>query len=469
MRRKRSSVVAGLLFLVLMVVALALLNGCSGNNTTCQGATQSTTSGMSMVQVTIGDAPSDRIAAFSITINSISLSDDAGNAVSLVSSPVTVEITHLTGTTQPVATLTVPAGTYTKATIALGTATVTLVDPATGLLSQKTLPAPPTVTLTLNPAFVLSGSPLVLNLDLSLANSIAIDASGNINFNPRFIETHGPLGGSTPSPFNGGLEHLFGSVSNVSSNSFSLALGNQTLTFTTNSSTQFLNLSGVSQIAVGMLLMVSAQTQSDGSLLATRVAAVNALPASMGALGLVRTVNRATSQLQLVVRHAAGPALTPFVGSGLLVDFSSSTAFRFDADGVDLSNLPFVPTFNADNIAPGQFVEVDTTSPPVGITAVIGGLGGIEISATQITLEPEPLIGTVSGYTGGNTFTLNFQADSLFAVATKTASVTVYKQPGTTLVNLSSINNGSTVIVRGLLFVDSGTYKMVAGRVLATP
>ncbi|MBZ5569016.1 MAG: DUF5666 domain-containing protein [Acidobacteriia bacterium] len=461
----RGRVVAGLLF-TLGLLSLLLLTAC-GSTTSIQGSLNRSTG--SMVQVTIGDAPSDRIAAFSITINSISLANDAGNTVSLVSSPVAVEITHLTGTTQPVATLSVPAGTYTKASITLGTATVTLVDSATGETSQKTLPAPPTVTLTLNPAFVLSGSPLVLNLDLNLAGSIAIDASGNVSFNPRFIETHGPLGGpgTTPNPFNGGLEHLFGSVNSVSGSSFTLAIGNQTLTFTTNSSTQFLNLSGVGQITAGMLLMVSAQTQSDGSLLATRVAAINAMPTSIGALGLVRTVNRTNLQLQLFVRRAAGPALTTSVGAGLLVDFNSSTAFRFDSDGVDLSNLPFVPTFSADNIAPGQFVEVDTTSPPVGMTPVIGGLGGIEIAATQITLEQEPLIGIVSDYSGGNTFTLNVPADSVFAIVTKATAITVYKQPGT--VNLTNISNGSTVIVRGLLFVDGGTYKMVAGRILATP
>ncbi|MBZ5630082.1 MAG: DUF4382 domain-containing protein [Acidobacteriia bacterium] len=461
----RGRVVAGILF-TLVLLSLVVLTAC-GSTTNIQGSLNRSTGGM--VQVTIGDAPSDRIAAFSITINSISLATDAGNSVSLVSSPVTVEITQLSGTTQPVATLTIPAGTYTKASITLGTATVTLVDPATGEASQKTLPAPPTVTLTLNPAFALSVSPLVLNLDLNLASSITIDASGNIGFNPRFIETHGPLGGpgTTPTPLNGGLEHLFGNVSSVSGSSFTLAIGNQTLTFTTNGSTQFANLSGVGQITAGMLLIVSAQTQSDGSLLATRVAAINVIPTSIGALGLVRTVNRTTSQLQLFVRRAAGTALTPFVGAGLLVDFNSNTAFRFDSDGVDLSNLPFIPAFAADNIAPGQFVEVDTTSPPVGTTTVIGGLSGIEIAATQITLEQEPLIGIVSGYTGGATFTLNLPADSVFAIVTKATAVTVYKQPGT--VNLTNISNGSTVIVRGLLFVDSGTYKMVAGRILATP
>jgi hypothetical protein len=158
------------------------------------------------------------------------------------------------------------------------------------------------------------------------------------------------------------------------------------------------------------------------------------------------------------------------VGSGLLADFDGSTVFRVDNDGVDVSNLAFATTFNATTIAPGQFVEVDTATSPMAATPPTNTLAGTEITTTkQIRLEQQPLIGTVSNFFNGvPVFTLSLPADSVFADSTGgTTAVTVFIQPGTSL--LTSLTNGQTVIVRGLLFLDSGTYKMVAGRIVAAP
>jgi hypothetical protein len=44
-------------------------------------------------------------------------------------------------------------------------------------------------------------------------------------------------------------------------------------------------------------------------------------------------------------------------------------------------------------------------------------------------------------------------------------AITVFQQPGTQLTGITSIGNGSAVHVRGLLFVDTGIYKMVASRI----
>ena len=460
--------VAGFPFFLLIVLALGLLNGCGDGN---GGPATPRGSGSSLVLVTIGDAAGDRIAVFSVAINSISLTSDVGNITPVLSTPVTLELTHLTGTTQPVATATIAQATYTKATISLGAATATVVDPLTGKEAQQTLPAPAAVTVTLSPQFVLGASTLVLNLDFSLAKSITLDSSGsNLLFNPVFVATNGTITGTPASPFNGGLEQEFGTVSSVGNTSFTLAVGSQSLTFSTNSNTQFVGFNSTPpQITIGMLLMVDGRAQSDGSLLATHVEAVN-IQSTMGALGLVRAVNRTTSQLRLLVSGAAGAPLASTVGSGLLADFDTNTAFRVNNDGVDVSNLAFATTFNATTIAPGQFIEVDTSTAPISVTPPVDTLAGLELTASkEIRLEQQPLIGTVSNFFNLGTFTLTLPADSVFAVSTGTTTVTVFIQPGTSLVGLSSVSNGSTVIVRGLLFLDSGSYKMVAGRILPAP
>ena len=456
---------------MLAAVLMASSLGC-GSGTSVTGRTLAPPAGASLISVTIGDGPGDRIAAFTLTVNSITLTSGS-NSVSVLSSPITVEITQLAGTTQTLATLTLPAGTYTQATISLGAATVTYVDPATGQSLQKTLPAPPTVTLNLNPALVASGSPLVVSLDLNLASSIAIDAAGNISFNPRFLERHAPLfgAGERPTPFNGGLEQLFGAVSGVSGTSFTIKVGQQTLTFATNSNTVFENINGVGQLTAGMLVRVNGQVQSDGTLLATRVQAVNTFRDGFGVVGVISTVTGSpATQLQLFTRAmATASATTTMPLGGAVINISGTTAFRFDSDGVDLSGLPFTPAFDATSVKPGQLIEADINGT-FSFSDMPGGMPTLgTVTASEVELEPQPLVGTVSGFSGGNTFTLTVAADSVFATVAKTTTITVFKQAGTALRDITTITNGSTVIVRGLLFLDGGQYKMVAGRIAAPP
>ena len=65
------------------------------------------------------------------------------------------------------------------------------------------------------------------------------------------------------------------------------------------------------------------------------------------------------------------------------------------------------------------------------------------------------------------TFMLTVAADSAFTTLTGSTTVTVFQQPGTELWGMTTITNGSTVHARGLLFLDAGTYKLVAGRMMA--
>lgn len=99
-----------------------------------------------------------------------------------------------------------------------------------------------------------------------------------------------------------------------------------------------------------------------------------------------------------------------------------------------------------------------------------GMMGGGTIDASEIDLEQQGLSGTVSGYTGSGaptTFTLMVPADSAFGTLTGATAITVFQQPGTELRGMTTITNGSTVHVRGLLFLDAGSYKLVASRIMA--
>ena len=84
---------------------------------------------------------------------------------------------------------------------------------------------------------------------------------------PAFRTVMNSVGsGSGNDPENGFMEHLVGSVASTSGNNFGMSMmqSSQPLTFTTNSSTQFVNIGGMGMMSNGELVMVDAMLQSDG-------------------------------------------------------------------------------------------------------------------------------------------------------------------------------------------------------------
>jgi len=461
-----------LLLVILALMAILVAAGCGAGNTVTTKVLNPTVSA-SVVQVTMGDDPGDRVASLSIAINTITLTSSTGANVSLLNAPAMVEISSLAGTTTPLGPVTVPSGTYTKATIALGGATITVVDPNTGAAVQKSFNAPANpFTINLNPAFVSDGSALVINLDMDLHASVAIDASGNITFNPLFIASHGrmtgPPTGIGPNPFTGGVERTLGTVTGVSGSSFTIttAIGLRSLTFNTTSSTVLKGVGSVSALLPGTLVIVGGQTQPDGTLLAVGVAVVDTLRVGPGALGIVSTTTGAPVTQFTVLTHGLATMATPFLGLGmapqisLTVNVNTGTAFEPDADDIDVSGF----TFDATSLSPAQWVAVGARSPLAissGSTGSMPAAGTLD--ASQVRLLQQPLTGTISNLTA-NTFTLTVPSDSVFATLAKTTTVKVLKHGKTQVKDGVTLAAGQKVVVRGLLFNNSG-YQMVATRI----
>jgi len=91
------------------------------------------------------------------------------------------------------------------------------------------------------------------------------------------------------------------------------------------------------------------------------------------------------------------------------------------------------------------------------------------MNASECNLVQQGFTGTVSNYSASNgqaTFTLTLASDSYFAIMTGESMITVYQQPGTELYGITSIGNGQTVQVRGLMFEDGSVFRMVARRIM---
>jgi hypothetical protein len=413
-----------------------------------------------MVTVNVGDDPDDQVAALEITISSISLTNSSGTAVPVLTTPIQIELRHLAGTFQPIALSSVPAGTYTQANLQLSSAQITTLNPTTGKLVQQNIPVPSTpISIKFASPLVLTTQAATVNLDFNLASSISIDASGNITFSPSVVATVSTVPsnmGDEDDAENGEVDDVVGAISNISGASFTIALGQQSLTFATNSSTEFDGIPGFSALTTGMIVQVRAVTQADGTLLATKVEAEDQDDnrRDVEAQGVVAsTTGSPVTQFAMVVNeHSGDHDDMPSLGGPLTVNVAGTTQFKIDTDSIDLTKLSFTPAFDATSLTKGQNVETE------------GPVSNSTVTANKVRLKEQALTGTVSGLTqNGNaaTFTLTVSSNSVFAMLAGQSTVTVFQQPSTR--TKVAVANGATVEVRGLLFFASGSYNLVTG------
>ncbi len=467
------------LFLLSAVVAAMLwLGACGGSNSSSNPPTQPPPAPQNTtVQVNLGDSPSDQVLAFACNITSLTLSSSSGSATPIVSSSMPIEMMHLAGTMQPINVLSIPQVTYTGASITLASLSVTFMDPASRTILQKTLAGPITTNIPFSPNLTLGSTPMVLSFDMNMASSIAIDSSDNVTVTPTFQAVMNNVGtGNGNDPENGMMENLIGSVASVSGNNFGFSMmqSAQTLTFATTSNTQFENISGMGMMSSGSLMMVDAMLQSDGSIQAQTVDWFEGNGGVMSD-GIVGSVTGApATQIAMVVQNGSGQGMmASFLSNNVTTNLTGSTAYNIDTDGMDMSNLPFDPMFDADHMYPGERVRCISNSAMGNGGGGMGGMGGGgmmgTMNANECGLEQQGFTGIVSNYSssgGQATFTLTLASDCYFAMMTGANTVTVYQQPGTELYGMTGISNGQTVEVRGLMFDDSGTFRMVAGRIM---
>jgi hypothetical protein len=304
-----------------------------------------------------------------------------------------------------------------------------------------------------------------------MASSVAIDASGNVTFTPTMTAMTSTVGANNANPFQGGMQHQVGRVSSLTGSQFTMGsmMGAQTTTFMTDGTTQFPSpgLTGMGMLSTGMMVAVDATLQADGSYLAQRVEYMGTGSNGMMGGGLVTSVTgNPPTQLTLVANGGMGGGMmASSIGGTITVTLPAAVPYSFNANGMDLTNLPFTPAFGPASLVKGQKLELVSTSGMMGGGMMGGGSGLGTLTASQVRLEQQGLHGVVSAYTASGSqaaFILTLPSDSAFATITATTTIQVYQQAGTQLQGLGSITNGSDVQIRGLLFYDAGTYKLVA-------
>lgn len=174
--------------LVVILISVAL-NSCGGGSQTpapppIQGAS------MGNVAVVGTDAPLPNILAFRVTVTGLTVSDGT-NTVSILTAPEEIEFSRLNGLRNLLDLRSIPVGTYTSFTATLASPMISVLDtsvnpPAVQVINASLAQATVTVNLP-NPLVVTDGGLVVLVVDLHLADSIMLDATGQVTgqINPR--------------------------------------------------------------------------------------------------------------------------------------------------------------------------------------------------------------------------------------------------------------------------------------------
>ena len=446
-----------------LIVALALAVGCGGGGSsfTAGSPTPTPPAGSTSAQVRFGDAPADSVIAFEVSVSALSLTPAGGGSAVTVTVPANnrIELTHASGKFEPFVAGNLPQGTFSAANLTLVNSELTFLS-STGTPVHINGPASASITVPLSPNLTIGASPLVLNIDVNVANSITTSAGvvNGISFGPTSfnITAKAPGAANNQQDDDGEIEDVQGTVTAVNGSSFTLKLQNgSTLTFTTDATTEFKD--GVTGVAglLNQVVTVEGFTKSDGSLFAKEV---EGLENQNGAEleGIITAISGTT--LTVTAQDGIGNGFdNSKIGATFTVNIAGLNASKFrvktgNGFGGSLPNATF--PFDATTIHQGQRIEVDTDA---AVPAANGA-----VTPDKINLQQQGVSGTVAN-AGANTFDINLAADSALKTISTQTVVHVTKNSSTD--SRVTVANGVTVQVRGLLFWNGTSWQMIARRI----
>jgi hypothetical protein len=403
---RRSSLVACVL--ALSVPAL-FTSGCGGGSTSSSSSSGSGTGPVAgestTVAIQLSSTANDEFVHFNMTVNQISLTNQAGKTAIIFNTPTDVDFIPANGNSVPFATVSAPQDVYTSAAIAVSNPRFSYIsmDQQGGIYvatdAYGYTPTPPVVNLT--SPITVSGSAMALKVDLQVSQSGSYTGAPPnqtaYTINPTFQLSTFAIPAKPTSPQNGlsiGLSGQIASIDNAG-NSLTVALaghpltGSQSLQVALNPSTVIQGVPSASSLTPGALIGMDLALQSDASYAATRIEVPDATSTNLNTGQLMEIDpsynNYVTSDS---IQQEGGILSTQPVGMGYPYQFGTSTIFSTSLRFQNLGGLPFSPVFNASTLAAGQMVSIGSTS--------ISFMGGTWTTPTSITLVPQTIDGLVT-------------------------------------------------------------------------
>src|ERR1700722_18269548 len=370
-----------LLFAATLAISAAFATGCGSS-----GTTPPKFSGNTAVVVLASSTANDQLFQFSVTLQSLTLTSQSGQTVSLLATPASDEFMHLNGRVEPLATVSVPQGIYTAAAATVSeafpacaglTGGSLLMDEALGGLKGLT-----TAPIELQEPITVTGTSMGLVLDLQVSATASFNGgcSGNLTNNvaitPTFALTPISIASSPTNSANGKALGVEGLISAVNPDGFTAgalpSMGEGTIApawqVSVSSGTVFQGVGSPAGLAVGMPVDMDLAIQPGGSLLATRVAVYDTDPTNLSlafgpplaiySSGSYQAVYPVMNTLEV---EQAG-LLTSLVGLYSVNDVTAQVSGQL----ANLPSLPFPATFNSANLVDGQNI-LFSTHAPVGV------------------------------------------------------------------------------------------------------
>ncbi len=443
---KRVSLAA--LFGAAFVFAL-ILAGCGGGGMRTTSTMPTQTAG-TMTTLQFGDAPNDPIAKFELTINSIVLKGANGTAdtANLLASPIEVEFSHLAGTLEPVSVGHLPPGTYSGAVLMVSNPEIVVVNNGVPTKIPVTL-TNATVNVTFTTPITVTSTPLFVNFDLDLANSVTLTGNPitSATVNPMFTVTTSMVPPNEDNEDNndGEFDEIHGSVTAINAPNFTIMThSGASITFLTDMNTRFKDgITQLTDLKVGDIVEVEGVTKPDGTKLATKVER-EGQQNGREAEGLISNLDNPLTKITII--HQMGS--DNMNATTIDITVNSSTVFSARSDHLDI----VAPAFDATHIGKGQRIEADSDS---SVTPLV---------ASKIKLREQVLHGTVAASPAPTSsgFTLNVSPTSAFGSLSGATTVAVTFANGSHM--MVTPTPGMNIRVRGLVFVNGSTYTMIAVR-----
>jgi Domain of unknown function (DUF5666) len=456
----------------ILTVALGALAGCGGGGSSVINNPPPQV-GTAQVSVSLHDMPPTGITMLSFQATITGISMQPGN-VSMLSSPMTLEMSQLQALSAYMGTISVPVGTYTGMTVTLSNPRMTFLNNtggtmggmmgggscAVGQICQLTptmMASSVNITGSPFPITVEANTPFNLQMDFDLMDSL----QSNMGMNP--VMTSMMQQGTTGSNILDEMDDMIGQVSSVdaTNNQFKMSLvqGMLSMTATVDTNTTFQdfdrigktnNISGLSQ---GQIVLVKMQLMAGGTLHASKVRLESNSPQVMD--GMIVATNSAT-QFDMVMMNEA-PAFQG-VNIGDVVRMNLQAGSIFDVDDMDMpvSGMSFAA---ASDMMVGQMVQIEPTS------ALASGTPS-QLSTNHLRLMKTWMTAKVASQIDANTFTVNnlpgmFGTAGISSLKISTSMQTVFENVS----GASALNVGDTVSMRGPMFVVSGVPMIVASKV----
>jgi len=476
--------------------AIIALAGCSGGGhaTTGGGGGGNQSASLTLTLTSKPDVSLTNISVLSATvgITGITLNPTSGTAVSMTLSPTVypVDLTRLQSDTAFLGTLSLPAATYTSATVTFSAPTLTIDNQSGATLNGTCLNGTICkIVLTAGSSQVLS-VPFPLTLTAGQAKGISL----NVNLNDAITVTSGTLAlnfsavdvvTAATLPRTGAptgaldlIEDFVGLVTAKTSSSITVTASNGTvLQFALPSSPAIEDPQGLCSalnatclVANQTVVSVDATVNTSGTLTLVSADLLDASPQDEVEGTLITTAT--PGQFNLVVANkvvASGNSTLAVANPGdvFLVTLSSSPTFLVDLD--EFFNNASLPPSNVTTLFTSEADLVNGQDVMVHVTAATGtaAAGDQAITADRVLLRFTRTTGTVQSVSG-QSFTLsNLPPFMTFVTNPLVATITgATNFDGVT--DAGSVAAGQTISIRALL-LNRSTFNFYAAKVRVQP